>query len=124
MTTFNLDENNATFQIRAFKPGVIQVNEKVLTASIIVTPDQLIENWSPQTAREIGRESFGAIIELKPDILLIGTGERHVLLAVEVYGELINRGIGVEVMNTGAACRTFNALSAENRRVVAALVIK
>ncbi|TAK74024.1 MAG: hypothetical protein EPO11_07560 [Gammaproteobacteria bacterium] len=110
--------------MRAFKPGLIQVNEQILTRSIIVTPDQLIENWMPQTAEELSSESFAEVIALKPDILLIGTGETHVLLPVEIYGELVNRGIGVEVMNTGAACRTFNALSAENRRVVAALVIR
>jgi len=62
--------------------------------------------------------------ELKPDVLLIGTGATHVFLSLDIYGDLINQGIGVEVMSTSAACRTFNALSAEGRHVVAALLIE
>lgn len=124
MATLDLDENNATYQIRAFKPGIIQVNEKTLTQSIIIAPNELIENWGPQVVSELSLEAFSPIIAMKPDVLLIGTGATLVFLPVEMYGELINQGIGVEVMDTGAACRTFNALSAENRRVVAALIIR
>lgn len=124
MTTFNLDENHSTYQIRAFKPGVIQVNDKSFRHSIIIAPDQLIENWKPQSINELSAEALLPIISLKPDILLIGTGSDHVIVSIEIYGELLNHGIGVEVMDTRAACRTFNALSAENRRVMAALIIR
>jgi uncharacterized protein len=124
MTTLNLDENRSAYQIRAFKPGTLQINDKTLSHSAIVTPNQLIEDWTPQTAAELTVESFRLIMTLKPDILLIGTGSSHVLLPIELYGDLINHGIGVEVMDTGAACRTFNALSAEDRNVAAALIIK
>src|SRR5690348_13682824 len=123
MATLQLDENRATYQIRAYQPGTLQINDKTLTTSTIVTPNDLIENWPPQTAAELTTESFNPIIELKPDILLIGTGSKHILLPVTLYGELINQGIGVEIMDTSAACRTFNALSAEDRNVAAALII-
>lgn len=124
MTTLNLDDNHSTFQIRGYQPGKLQVNEFILISSAIVTPDQLIENWAPQAAQELSPDSFSVISDLKPDILLIGTGAKHIFLAVDLYGYLINQGIGVEVMDTAAACRTFNALSAENRRVAAALLIR
>jgi uncharacterized protein len=124
MTPLNLDENQATYQIRAFKPGTIQINDKMLTQSLIISADQLIENWAPQTISELSAAALAQIPALKPDILLIGTGTTHVLIPVEIYGELINQGIGVEIMDTSAACRTFNALTAENRNVVAALIIK
>src|SRR5579863_10711589 len=117
----NLDENHALYQIRAFKPGMIQVNEKILTHSVIIAPNQMIENWSPQTSEELSAATLSPVIALKPDILLIGTGSALVLLPIEIYGDLINLGIGVEIMDTSAACRTYNALSAENRNVVAAL---
>ena len=120
----NLDENHALYQIRAFKPGMIQVNEKILTHSVIIAPNQMIENWSPQTSEELSAATLSPVIALKPDILLIGTGSALVLLPIEIYGDLINLGIGVEIMDTSAACRTYNALSAENRNVVAALVIR
>lgn len=124
MPTLNLDENRSAYQIRSFKPGAIQINEKVLTQSVIVAPDKLIENWMPQTVSELTSEALSQVTALKPDILLIGTGSKLVFLNIELYGELINQGIGVEIMDTSAACRTFNALSSENRNVVAALIIK
>lgn len=123
MASLDLDDNQAQYQIRAFKPGIIQVNETILTCSIIITPDLLISDWNPQTVNELTAESLQIITEIKPDILLIGTGCAHVILPAEIYGDLINQGIGVEIMDTSAACRTFNALCAEYRRVAAALII-
>jgi len=124
MAPLDLDENQAKYQVRAFNPGLIQINEKVFTRSLIITPDQLLENWAPQSITELTAATLTPIISLQPDILLIGTGSKLVLLSPEIYGELINLGIGVEVMDTRAACRTYNALSAENRRVAAALIIQ
>lgn len=123
MATLDLDNNQSSYQIRAFKPGMIQVNDKTITSSIIITPNELIENWQPQTLQEFNAQSLDPVIALKPDILLIGTGSKLVFPPLETYGHLINLGIGVEIMDTSAACRTFNALSAENRRVAAALII-
>lgn len=124
MTTLNLDENHAIYQIRGFKPGTIQINDSIFTHSLIVSPNHLIDNWPPQSTNELTPESFTIITTLKPTILLIGTGSKLVFISVALYGELINQGIGVEIMDTSAACRTFNALSAENRNVVAALLLK
>jgi uncharacterized protein len=123
MATFNLDNNEALYQIRAYQPGSIRINDQTLHASVIVTPNQLIENWAPQTVQALSAQSWGAVLNLHPDILLIGTGDTQVFLPAEIYGELINQGIGVEVMDTRAACRTYNALTAENRNVVAALIV-
>ena len=122
--TLNLDDNQASYQIRSYQPGKIQINDKTLTESVIISPDQLIENWSPQTIDALTAASLLPVLTLKPDILLIGTGRDLVFPPVELYGDLINAGIGIEIMDTSAACRTFQALSAENRRVVAALIIR
>jgi uncharacterized protein len=124
MTSLELDENKSTYQIRAYRPGTLQINDKTLTHSVIITPNQLIEDWAPQSTAELTPESLQPILALKPTVLLIGTGSAHVLLSPAIYGELINQGIGVEVMDTSAACRTYNALSAEDREVAAALIIK
>lgn len=124
MATLNVDENNANYQIRSYKPGTIKINDHLFTHSIIVTPNELIDPWAPQHVSELSTESLAGILALKPDILLIGTGAALVFISVEIYGELINAGIGVEIMDTSAACRTYNALTAENRNVAAALIIK
>ncbi|MHB1947099.1 MAG: Mth938-like domain-containing protein [Gammaproteobacteria bacterium] len=122
--TLSLDENSANYQIRAYKPGMIKVNDQTLTHSIIISSDKLIENWPPQHISELKSVHMNPISDLKPTILLIGTGEKLQFPPLEVYGDLINQGVGVEIMDTSAACRTYIALSAEGRNVVAALIIK
>lgn len=118
-----LDDNSSAFQIQAFKPGTIQINGQAYTRSLIVSADTLIDDWRPQHINELKAEDLTVILSLKPAILLIGTGETLQFPDIETYGELLNHGIGVEVMNTAAACRTFNALTAEHRHVIAALII-
>ena len=120
----SLDDNLAKHQIRAYKPGKIQVNDVIYTQSIIVSPERLIDNWPPQTIGELTHDHLAIISELSPAILLIGTGATLQFPDLDIYGDLINEGIGIEVMDSSAACRTYNALSAEGRNVVAALIIK
>lgn len=124
MTSLTRDDNQAAYQIRSFVPGTIQVNDKIITHNLIISAEQLIENWAPQTAAEISKESLEAIAALAPEILIIGTGETQVFIPLAVYGDFLNQKIGVEIMSTSAACRTFNVLTAENRRVVAALILR
>lgn len=124
MPSLSLDDNQAKYQIRAFTPGMIQINETNFDRSLIVTPTQLIIDWAPQSLAELTRESLARVIELKPDVLLLGTGTNLVFPPSALYADLINHHIGVEIMDTRAACRTYNALSAENRNVVACLIIR
>jgi uncharacterized protein len=124
MPSLTLDDNQATYQIRAYQPGFLQVNDTVFTQSLIISPTQLITDWHPQTIDELNQADLQRIIPLHPAILLIGTGSTLSFPEVELYGDLINQGIGVEIMDTSAACRTFTALTAENRNVIAALIIK
>lgn len=124
MAPLSLDDTAARYQIRGYQPGKIQVNDEIYHRSIIISKDELITDWEPQNISELTAKSLACTTHLKPAILLIGTGEKHALIKPQIYGELINLGIGVEIMDTSAACRTFNALSAENREVVAALLIR
>jgi uncharacterized protein len=119
----NLDDNQASYQIRGFTPGALKINNDIYTHSVIVAADTLISDWEPQTITELTAAHLEAIIAMKPAILLIGTGTTLTFPEISVYGDLINHGIGVEIMNTSAACRTYNALTAENRQVVAAIFV-
>jgi uncharacterized protein len=118
-----LDENSAIYQVRGYKAGCIQINQEYYYKSLIIDPNQLILDWFPQKLSELKFNHFDAVIKHRPSILLIGTGDKLEFPAIEVYGDLINQGIGVEIMNTHAACRTYNALSAEGRDVMAALIL-
>jgi uncharacterized protein len=128
--SLTLDENNAIYQIRAFKPGFIRVNNRLLAdditaeRSLIISQSKLICDWAPQLIGELTLEHMLKTLELEPSLILLGTGAGLKFPAVTVYGPLLNQGIGVEIMDTSAACRTFNALTAEGRNVVAALIIK
>lgn len=119
-----LDENHGRFQIRAFQPGQIKINENIFTKSLIITNEELIEDWPPQQFSELTREHFDIIRTLRPTIFLLGAGEKLQFPAIELYGDLLNLRIGVEIMDTRAACRTYNALTAEGRNVVAGLLVR
>lgn len=124
MNTLTVDENPAFFQIQAYQAGKIQINNQIYTHNIIISPNQLIEDWCEGKIADLQTECLTKAANLKPDILLLGTGEQLIFPPIHLYGELLNQGIGIEIMDTRAACRTFQALTAENRHVVAALFLR
>jgi uncharacterized protein len=113
----------STKVIRAYAPGRINVNDVLITRSFIVAPDRLVEDWPPQRFEELTVENLKAALALDPEILIIGTGAQQHFLPGESLAALSRGGIGVEVMDTAAACRTYNVLLSEDRKVVAALLM-
>ena len=109
--------------IRAYAPGRINVNETLITRSFILAPDQVLEDWSPQRFEDLLPEHLDAALALEPEILIIGTGATQRFLAAELMAALSKTGMGLEVMDTAAACRTYNVLLSEDRKVVAALLM-
>ena len=89
--------------------------------SLLLTADQLITDWPPQSFSEFKAEFLQPIFQLQPDLVLLGTGSRQHFPDARIMMEFYHRGIGIEVMGSSAACSTFNVLVAESRRVVAAL---
>jgi uncharacterized protein len=120
---FAEDSTDAQYLIRAYAPGRITVNEDALTRSLIVSAERLIRDWPPQGFEELTASHLHAVIELRPEILLLGTGAQLRFPHPSLLAELHNQGIGIEVMDTAAACRTYNILVSEGRRVVAALLM-
>ncbi|MFI4955101.1 MAG: Mth938-like domain-containing protein [Gammaproteobacteria bacterium] len=119
---FALDSAGSHYTIKRYSPEGITINDTDYTRSLIVSADTLLTDWSPQTLEDLKPESFAPILELKPTILLLGVGERHQFPAPALLQNLYRNNIGVEIMTTAAACRTFNVLVAEGRSVVAALL--
>jgi uncharacterized protein len=120
---FSLSEDSNSFTIRAYNTGEVVINEHRHTGSVIVMPNRIIDNWAPQTFADLADEHFIAISELEPQLVILGTGEQQQFPAPALYAVLLNQGIGVEVMTTPAACRTYNILVSEGRRVAAALLL-
>jgi uncharacterized protein len=109
--------------ITAYDAGFIAVNGRRLTKSFLLTPQRLIEEWSPMDFEALSESDFSAIADIGAPIVLLGTGVRQRFPAPALLRPLIERRIGVEVMDTHAACRTYNILMAEGRDVAAALLI-
>lgn len=121
---FNLDNNQGKYQISSYQTGEITINKEVYIKSIIITQEQLITDWPPQQFTELTEDHLTTIINLNPQIVVLGTGEKHHFLAQHLMLPFLQRGIGIEVMNTNAACRTYNVLLSEGRNIIAALLLK
>ncbi len=109
--------------IQAYRQGEIVVNERTINHSVIITAEEIIE-WAPQHFADISPELLDRLADYQPEIVILGTGERQQFPAPHFSVGLQTQGIGVEVMNTDAACRTFNVLLSEDRRVIAALILE
>lgn len=108
--------------IRAVSEQGICIVDTWHQGPLIVSPSHLITEWAVTTARDISEEKLGPVFDLSPDVVLIGTGSQPLRLPAELMMAFFRRNIGVEVMTTAAACRTFNVLALEERRVAAALI--
>ena len=114
-------ENTSVNLIAAWRSGAIRVGENWLDDHTIISPETIIENWPVHTPVALGIADLEVAIDLRPEILLVGTGARLVIPESNLMELLGARGIGLEIMDTPAACRTYNVLAHEYRRVVAAL---
>lgn len=94
-----------------------------VTQSLILTGRHAITEWEPNQLNELTAAHLEAILVLEPELVLLGTGSRQQFPAMEIMSPLHRARIGTEVMDTAAACRTFNILVAEGRHVAAALMM-
>lgn len=109
--------------IRAYAPGRITINEQVYTRSLIVTPQEIIVDWPPVFFADLLAGHFEALAAMRPEVIVLGTGRRLQFPAPPLTRSLVEASIGLEVMDTGAACRTYNILMSDGRRVAAALLM-
>ena len=103
--------------------GYVAVSGQRFEHSIVVTPQQVYTDWQPHGFDTLSEAHFAYFLELKPDVLLLGTGAQQRFPHPRLYKALIEARIGVEFMNTPAACRTYNILLEEDRKVVAAILL-
>ena len=107
--------------IDSYGSGRFQVSQEYYTSSILVTPDWT-KPWSVQNFDDISINSLAPILAEEAEILIIGAGERMQLMASLLRQEFREAKIAVDIMDTGAACRTYNLLMGDGRRVAAALL--
>jgi uncharacterized protein len=118
-----LERNSGNF-VRAFSAGVLEIGERVFDRPVLISIDRIIENWTPPSPPDMTIRDLAMAIELDPEVIVLGTGTQQRFPAATLFSEVLGRGIGLEVMDTRAACRTYNILASEYRRVVAALLLR
>jgi uncharacterized protein len=111
------------YRINSYEQGSIVIGDKCFISSLIITPSTVIKNWPPQTFADIATHHLKQIIELKPELILLGTGYKQHFPDTDMFLSIAKLDIGFELMDTGAACRSYNILLQEGRNVAAALLM-
>ena len=117
-------ELSAKLVIRSVSDTAIRVNDEDHTASIALTPEELLGQWSDKPINDLAEADFAIIFGTTPEIVLLGTGATNIFPPRELTFAFARRGIGFEVMDTAAAARTFNVLANEGRKVATVLYLQ
>lgn len=112
-----------SYEIHAVEPGRVRIQNTDYTSSFIVSPDRIVADWPPASVEDLTDEHLGTLLEFEPEVVLLGTGAGIRFPSARVFAMFQSRGIGLEVMDTAAACRTYNVLVSDRRRVVAGLML-
>ena len=120
---FTQDSSSATHLIRAYGAGELRVNDDIYRGTVIVSATTVMSVPEVRDVNDLAVFDPSRIRALDPELVLLGTGPRQIFPAASFRAQFLSTGIGFEAMDTGAACRTFNVLVAEQRRVVALLMV-
>jgi uncharacterized protein len=121
---FTLQSDAHANLVRSCTATEIHVHDQVIRASAILSADQLVLDWAPHTIGALRAEHLEPVLALAPELILLGTGERQQFPDASVARAAQKAGVGFEVMDTRAACRTYNVLVQEGRRVAAAILME
>lgn len=121
---FTLQNEPGKNLVRACTADQVIVREHEIRRSAILTADHIVFDWPPLTAEALTPADVEAVLALEPEVILLGTGARQRFPHPAIARAVQSAGVGFEVMDTPAACRTYNVLVQEGRRVAAAILIE
>jgi uncharacterized protein len=110
--------------VTAIGPGMVRINARDYTTSLVLPWRGEVLAWPCDAFERLRAEHFEPLVALAPELVIFGSGQRLRFAAPSLLRSLIERRIGVETMDTAAACRTYNVLAGEGRAVVAALLLE
>ena len=110
-----------TMTIRSVSRDGIRINDEVWSGTVALTPREVVEQWQPVAIENLVADDFKALLDDAPELVILGTGGSGQFPPRELMFAFARRGVGLEVMDTAAAARTFNVLAGEGRRVAAVL---
>ena len=119
-----LEPDHASVQaIQAAQTDWVQVDGQRIDASVVLGSHGERQDWHCASIDDLSEAHFEQICALRPELVIFGSGPKQRFVHPKMYQSLISAGIGIETMDTLAACRTYNVLASEDRHVVAALII-
>ena len=119
----HLERAAEQYQFTGYGDGWVAINGERHTQALLLLPDRVVAPWLVEDDIDrLTMEHFAALAQFRPDIVLLGTGRRFRLPGSSLMRAFNADGVGLEAMDTHAACRTFNVLLAEGRQVAAALL--
>ncbi|HEY5558089.1 MAG TPA: Mth938-like domain-containing protein [Steroidobacteraceae bacterium] len=110
--------------IIACTAGEVRLRDRAFTTSLIVTRNAVLDGWRPPPVDQLTIADFTDLLALSPEVVLLGTGPRQRIPPPSLYVAFASRRVGLEVMDNGAACRTYNLLLSEFREVAVALMME
>jgi uncharacterized protein len=120
---FTQDSSSAAHLVRSYGPGELRIDDETYRETVMVSASTVSTLPDVRDMNDLVALDRSRILALEPELVLLGTGPRQIFPAASFRAQFLGAGIGLEVMDTGAACRTFNVLVAEQRRVVALLLV-
>jgi uncharacterized protein len=116
------DVNASLNTVTGYGDGYVEINRRRFAHALILQPEGEVLDWAAASFEALAAEHFEALLAHTPEIVILGTGERHRFPHPRLTAALTDARIGVEVMDTRAACRTYNILMNEGRRVLAVIL--
>ncbi|MDH3378000.1 MAG: Mth938-like domain-containing protein [Gammaproteobacteria bacterium] len=121
---FHLADTSRINIIRSYTDHEVIVNDRRYVASLVVSANSIIDDWTPRRFDDLCEADFVELGALEPELVILGTGTRLRFPDPRLTLGLSSKRIGIEVMDSRAACRTYNILVAEGRHVMAAILIE
>ena len=119
----SLDRPEGYLFVRRVGAHGVTLIDRELVSSFLLAPDRAIEHWPVEAAAALCADHARALLELGPELVILGTGDKQVFPPAEFVAGFLRKGIGIEAMDNAAAARTYNLLAGEGRRVIAAIIL-
>ena len=118
------DPHSGANTITGYGTGYVEINQIPYSHAVLLSSDGAILDWPIQSFDSLEASHFAQMVDLNPELILIGTGNRQRFPKPELLKALIEAKVGFEIMDSQAACRTYNILVGEGRQVLLALIVE
>lgn len=119
----SLERPEGYLYVRRVGARGVTLIDRELTRSFLLAPDRAIEDWPVTAVGTLDASHVEALLALRPELVILGTGERQAFPAAAFMAGFLRKGVGIEVMDNAAAARTYNLLAGEGRRVIAGFIL-